>query len=221
MNEAFRQNQCTNRLISTLLRFFFYLLYGSLAWTYDWVAGFVSQGLWQEWVLEVAADCHGPKVLELGHGPGHLQKALYEKGIWICGIDSSRQMGRLAHKRLKKSGLEPNLVNGFAQYLPFASGSFAQVVATFPTEYIVDACTLKEVRRVLKLGGELVVMPVAWITGKRFLERAAAYLFHVTGQAPEWDDRALDPVRETGFKVEIERRKLKSSELLIIHARKI
>ncbi|MEJ2350474.1 MAG: hypothetical protein P8Y03_11865 [Anaerolineales bacterium] len=178
MNEAFRQNQCTNRLISTLLRFFFYLLYGSLAWTYDWVAGFVSQGLWQEWVLEVAADCHGPKVLELGHGPGHLQKALYEKGIWI-------------------------------------------VVATFPTEYIVDACTLKEVRRVLKLGGELVVMPVAWITGKRFLERAAAYLFHVTGQAPEWDDRALDPAREAGFKVEVEKRKLQSSELLIIHAWKI
>jgi ubiquinone/menaquinone biosynthesis C-methylase UbiE len=213
--------RASNRLISNFLRVFFYLLYGAFAWIYDWVAGFVSLGLWQRWILEVVPSLQGPQVLELGHGPGHLQKVLLERGIWVCGIDSSQQMGRLADKRLKKSGLKPNLVNGFAQYLPFASGSFPQVVATFPTEYIEDACTLTEVRRVLALGGELIVMPVAWITGKGFLARAAAYLFHITGQAPDWDDRALSPAREAGFKVAVEERKLKSSQLLIVHAWKI
>jgi ubiquinone/menaquinone biosynthesis C-methylase UbiE len=211
----------SSRLMSRFLRAFFYLLYGPFAWVYDWVAGSVSLGLWQEWILEVLPGIHGPPVLELGHGPGHLQNALLEKGIWVCGLDSSQQMGRLAAERLKKRDFRPNLINGFAQYLPFANGSFSQVVATFPTDYIVDACTLAEVRRVLTPGGQLTVMPVAWITGNRFLERAAAHLFHITGQAPEWDDRALDPAREAGFKVTIEKRKLKSSEILIVDARKI
>ena len=211
----------SNRLVSIFLRFFFYLLYGPFAWIYDWVAAFVSLGLWKQWVLEVVSDLHGPRVLELGHGPGHLQIALAERDIWSCGLDPSPQMGRLARNRLKDLGFRPNLINGLGQRLPFANGSFPQVVATFPTEYIMDTCTLAEVRRVLTPGGELIVMPVAWITGTRSLERAAALLFRVTGQAPEWDEQALAPALEAGFDLQVERRALESSELLFIHARKI
>jgi ubiquinone/menaquinone biosynthesis C-methylase UbiE len=211
----------STRLVSNFLRLFFYLLYGPFAWIYDWVATFVSLGLWKQWVLEVVSDLHAPRVLELGHGPGHLQKALAERDIWSCGLDLSPQMGRLVRNRLKDLGFRPNLINGFGQRLPFANGSFPQVVATFPTEYIMDACTLAEVHRVLTPGGELIVMPVAWITGTRSLERAAALLFRVTGQAPEWDEQALAPALEAGFDLQVEKRALKSSELLIIHARKI
>lgn len=210
-----------NRLISSFLRLFFYLIYKPFAWTYDWVAFIVSAGKWQGWILSVLPELSGPRILELGHGPGHLQKAALEKGFWTCGLDESRQMGRIALGRLREGGLKPNLVNARAQYLPFANCSYSQIVATFPTEYLVQQSTLDEVWRVLCPGGKLIVMPVAWITGNRLLERAAAWLFRITGQAPEWDDRVLEPLAKTGFEIEVERKAVASSEVLIIKAYKI
>lgn len=210
-----------SRLLTFFLRFFFYLIYKPFAWTYDWVAFSVSLGKWRAWILSVLAELTGPRILELGHGTGHLQKAALEKGYWVCGLDASRQMGRIALNRLQNSGLKPKLVNALAQYLPFSDGSYSQIVATFPTEYLMDERTLREVWRVLRPGGSLVVMPVAWITGNSPLERAAAWLFRITGQAPQWDDRVLEPALKTGFQIEIDRKKLASSEVLIIHAYKI
>lgn len=210
-----------NRLIGSFLRYFFYLIYKPFAWTYDWVAFIVSVGKWQGWILSVLPELNGPRILELGHGPGHLQKAALEKGYWTCGLDESKQMGRIAFSRLRDGDLKPNLVNARAQYLPFANSSYSHIVATFPTEYLMDERTLDEVWRVLCPGGKLVVMPVAWLTGHRVLERAAAWLFRITGQAPEWDDQVLEPAAKIGFQIEVERKELASSEVLIIKAYKI
>ena len=221
MNRISNRKRSPNRLISVFLRLFFYLIYQPFASIYDWVASTVSLGKWNEWVLSVLPDLHGPRVLELGHGPGHLQKAMIDKGIWASGVDASPHMGRLAARRMKRLGLQFNLVCARAQNLPFASASFSQIVATFPTEFILDGQTLDEVWRLLTPGGELVVMPVAWITGDKPLERFARWLFRSTGQAPEWDQRALEPAIRAGYHVEVDRKKLESSELLIIHAWKV
>ena len=164
--------------------FFFKLLYHQFAWTYDWVAAIVSVGLWKDWVLAVLPHLEGPSVLELGHGPGHLQTALLNRGILAYGLDASPQMGRLARRRLHRKGQSVQLLQARAQSLPLASGSFDQVVATFPTEYIIDPGTLKEAWRVLLPGGRMVVLPVAWITGQRWMERFAAALFRITKQSP-------------------------------------
>lgn len=177
--------------------------------------------MWNKWILSVISEIDGPRALELGHGPGHLQQALHDKGIQIYGLDASSQMGRLALRRLRRDSSNARLVNGMAQELPFPTGSFQQVVATFPTEYIYSEQTLKEVHRVLSPGGKLVILPLAWITGKRWVERAAAWLFRVTGQSGEWQDSYLDPLRQTGFRVTTNYRELKSSRLIIIRAVKL
>jgi ubiquinone/menaquinone biosynthesis C-methylase UbiE len=203
------------------MRAFFAGLYTQMAWTYDLVAAVVSVGMWNSWVRSALAYLDGPRVLELGHGPGHLQIAFSQraKGLpntQITGLDKSKQMGRLAYRRLSSQGFEPRLVHGDARTLPFPSESFNQVVATFPSEYISSADTLEEVRRVLAPGGQLIVLPVAWITGQGLLHRLAAKLFQATGQAPEWDDRYLEPARERGFEVQVERHTIKASEVLVL-----
>ncbi len=107
----------------------------------------------------------GPRVLELGHGPGHLLTALRQRGLQAVGLDLSRQMGLIAYTNQKNLAIEPLLVNGYAQFIPFSPSSFDQVAATFPAEYFWDLQDSPEVARVLRPGGTLLALPAAWITG--------------------------------------------------------
>jgi ubiquinone/menaquinone biosynthesis C-methylase UbiE len=202
------------RLLGWLLRTLFYLLYHQLAWSYDWVAAIVSLGMWKTWVKSVLPYLDEKKILEIGHGPGHLQAALFEKNIQAIGLDASPQMSQQATRRLQKIGCPARLVRGFAQELPFADESFPRIVATFPSEYIADPKTIAELQRVLLPGGKAVVLILAWITGKSGLDKLAAFLFRATRQSPEWEDRFVDPFRESEW---IE---MKSSRLAIIIAEK-
>jgi hypothetical protein len=79
-----------------------------------------------------------------------------------------------------------------------------QIVATFPTEYIIDPATLAEIDRVLQPGGRLVVLLSATITGSKFQERGAALLFRVTGQSVAWDDRFLSPFTKIGLTTQVD-----------------
>jgi ubiquinone/menaquinone biosynthesis C-methylase UbiE len=165
-----------------LLGAFFQLLYHPFAWAYDLVAAAVSLGRWKSWVLEARPFLSG-RVLEIGFGPGHLQIALNGSGLETFGLDDSRQMSRQAGHRLRRKGYPVRLLRGMAQQIPCPDGAFDCVVATFPSETIIEAQTLAEIRRVLRPGGKLVIVPSAWITGKGLLERLAAGLFQATGQA--------------------------------------
>lgn len=214
-------------LLARTLRFVFYLLYHPFAWSYDLVAAVVSLGRWQDWVQAVLPFVQGMRVLELGHGPGHLQRLLRSRGLLVVGLDESRQMGRLAKKRLAHDGYTQfNLSRGVAQALPFVDHAFDTVLSTFPSNYIFDPRTLLEVRRTLKNGGRFIVLPVAWIMGNKPMERYASAFFRITGQAPSEpvkivSERLRAPFLESGFEVKVEQVEVKSSLVLIVLAEKV
>jgi ubiquinone/menaquinone biosynthesis C-methylase UbiE len=212
----------SHRFIDYLLKYLFQLLYNQFAWTYDWVADIVSLGKWQKWVRSVVPYLESSPILELGHGPGHLLGNLNRSGKSIFGLDSSSRMVRIAAQRFKKDGLEPCLVLGKAQNLPYSDRAFRRVVATFPSD-------LQEVWRVLDDSGELIVLMAAWMTGEMWYEKLIAWLFRVTGQAPDSTqlgkaDRdlfQLTHASEVGFQVNSNSIDLDSSQVLIIQAKKV
>jgi ubiquinone/menaquinone biosynthesis C-methylase UbiE len=231
-----------------LLRLFFYLLYHPFAFTYDLVAAIVSLGRWKDWVLSVVPFIEGNRILEIGHGPGHLQRVLLSRGIFAVGIDESAPMSRLAKRNLRRSFnskrndshsastsakakiqhiayTQISLTRGVGEHLPFSNDSFDSVVATFPSEYITDADTLAEVKRCLVNGGRFIVLPVAMLMGRGLLDRVMAFVFRVTHQVPEdpidiFSRKFEAPFLEAGFQVEVRRVEVRSSLLLIVIATK-
>ncbi|HEX8992302.1 MAG TPA: class I SAM-dependent methyltransferase [Anaerolineales bacterium] len=210
-------------LLRRFLRLFFWHFYHGFAWTYDFVATVVSIGRWNDWIRCTLPYLKGSRILEIGHGPGHLQVDLRQRlpGLSI-GLDESPQMGRIARQRLLKAACtDPNLVRGVGQQLPFAAATFDTVVATFPTEYIFDAETLQDIRRVIGPGGRFIVVPAAWIGRRNALDRLAAWLFRVTGQTPIVPARLIGerlrkPFEEADFAVTIDTVDIRSSQVLIV-----
>lgn len=195
--------------LGKLLRLAFYTLYHPLAPIYDYVADLVSLGQWKVWIQEVIPYLQGTRLLELGHGPGHLQRFLLDLGLLPFGLDESAPMGRLARRNLRKLGYaQINLTRGLAQHLPFPANAFSTVVATFPSDYIFDPHTLSEIRRVLRPKGRLVVLLSAWPSENAIPARFFAWLLHITGQVVQSDresaNRLQVPFERAGWAATIE-----------------
>lgn len=163
-------------LLRCFLQGFLNLLYHSFAFAYDFVAAFASFGRWKDWVLGVIPYVEGTCVLELGHGPGHLQLALLRDcGLVSVAMDESASMGRLARCRL---GSPHRLTRALAQKMPYASDAFDTIISTFPSEYIFNIETLSEAHRVLRNRGRFIIL-LSVLPRNPLL----GWVFKVTGQS--------------------------------------
>ncbi len=98
------------------------------------------------------------RVLEVGIGTG-LNLRYYDKSkvSKIVGLDPAMQMHRLALKRIKRAGMNVELMGLSAEKIPLADASFDSIVITYTLCTIPDpVAALKEMRRVLAPGGRLL-----------------------------------------------------------------
>ncbi len=136
------------------------------------------------------------------------------------------QMIHLAKNRLEKGDCKTiNLARGLAQTLPFPDAKFDSVISTFPSEYISDSKTLSEIRRVLRGDGQFIVLPAAWIVGRKFTDRAAAWLFQIIGETPKnifeiVTERFIQPLEQAEFSVKVREVEMRSSIVLVLVATK-
>lgn len=209
--------------MKAVLRLFFRLLYHEFAFAYDLVAATVSLGRWKDWVMSALPFIEGRRVLEIGHGPGHLQRLLLERDLFAVGIDESQQMGFLAKRNTGGSAL---LTRGLAQRLPFPDSTFDTVVATFPADYIFDPVTLTEAHRVLRGGGRFVLLPGAILMGRGAWDRFMAWTFRITGQTPPnlseiVHERSREPFAKAGFRMETHELEIRASIVFVMAAVKL
>ncbi len=186
-----------------LIRLGFRLLYNEMAFTYDLVSNVVSLGSWRCWQRTALRHLEIPKdglLLELAHGTGNLQIDLYTADYpYSIGYDLSPYMGRIAQKKLQHLHIPVKLVRGRAQQLPFSEAQFDAVISTFPTDFIIAPETLQEVYRVLKPGGQFIIVPNGILTGGGVIEAGLEWLYKITGQRGETERSVSDFLRPYGF----------------------
>ena len=190
-----------------LIKLGFHLLYNQMAWTYDLVAWTVSFGQWSAWRRLALQFLHPGKTLEVAYGTGAFFVDLLEAGYTPVGIDLSPYMARLASKRLRRKKYALRLSQAGAQAFPFPSDYFSNVVATFPSEYIMELQTLSEIYRVLKsptadtnLSGRLVVVAEGRLRGPWPLRPFIDWLYKVTGQRDIPLEQSLNVLATHNFK---------------------
>lgn len=193
----------------------FHLLYYQMAWTYDLVAWSVSFGQWSAWRRLALQFMRPGPTLELAYGTGAFFIDMLEAGYRPVGIDLSPYMARLAGHRLRRHQYALPLSRAKAQGIPFPANYFYNVVATFPTDYMMAEQTLAEINRVLKTPqagsppGRLVVVAEGQLRGPWPLRPLLDWLYRVTGQRDLPRHKALTLLAQHNFagrweKVEVE-----------------
>jgi arsenite methyltransferase len=118
-------------------------------------------------VYDALAASPGERILDVGCGPGFYVRELLDQvgpeGT-VVGVDPSPQMlGVAAHR----SEGRPNVAfhEGSATSLPVESGGFDRALCVQVLEYLPDVePALRELHRVLRRGGRVVLWDVDWAT---------------------------------------------------------
>ncbi len=124
-------------------------------------AALTGHRAWRDDCRVMAGLVPGPRVLDLGIGPGTsaLEMARAVPAHQQLGLDRSRRMLRLAAARSRRRRLHLPLVQGDAVALPFRSASLDGVTGHSLLYLVPDPlAALREVRRVLRPGGAVAFL---------------------------------------------------------------
>lgn len=116
-----------------------------------------------------------PLVLDVATGTGRLPSFLLDAPTFngrVVGLDASEKMLRLAGEKLRPYGHRASLVQQMADKLPFANNQFDLVTCLEALEFFPsDTAALREMVRVLKPGGTLLVTRRKGSEAKLFVGR--------------------------------------------------
>lgn len=140
-------------------------VFHSVASRYDLMNDLMSAGLHRAWKAFTVARADvrpGMKVLDIAGGTGDLAKAFARRAgadgeVWLTDINDS--MLRVGRDRMVDRGLLLPTAVCDAEQLPFPDGYFDRVTVAFGLRNMTHKeRALAEMRRVLKLGGKLLVL---------------------------------------------------------------
>ena len=140
-------------------------VFDSVASRYDLMNDLMSGGLhrlWKRYTIMVANPQPGQRVLDIAGGTGDLALA-FAKKVGASGevvhTDINEAMLRTGRDRLLDAGVILPTTVCDAEHLPFADGRFDLVSVAFGLRNMTHKdAALREMARVLKVGGKLLVL---------------------------------------------------------------
>ena len=141
-------------------------VFSSVASRYDLMNDAMSVGahrLWKRSAVDLLGLKAGQRVLDLAGGSGDLSCLIAAKhaDIEVSLCDINPDMLQRARSRLLDNGLfnQVELVEANAEQLPYADSSFDAAIIGFGLRNVTEReQALREMRRVLRAGGKLVVL---------------------------------------------------------------
>ncbi len=140
-------------------------VFHSVASKYDLMNDVMSVGLhrgWKRFAVDISGVKPGDKVLDIAGGSGDLSK-LFAKKVGREGevtlTDINASMLAVGRDRMLDAGLSVPAAQCNAEKLPFADNTFDCVIVAFGLRNMTHKdIALKEMQRVLKVGGRLLVL---------------------------------------------------------------
>ncbi len=169
---------------------------------YELVAWFVSLGQWSRWRQVALNYMHHGTTLELGYGTGVFFQQMMEQGLNPIGVDISPFMAGITYRRLHSHNLSCQVVQTCAESLPFPDSYFNNIVATFPTNYILQPATLAEIHRTSRGNAVLIIVTRGELVAPEPIKIFIAWLHQITGKH---NDEVVDLhncFAQSGFKME-------------------
>lgn len=126
---------------------------------YDFPLNYLNFYLANKKLLKILKPKKGSSLLDVGFGTGILLEQLikYDKNLNLYGLDISDDMVKAAQKKFADQQVK--LILGSAIDMPFKDNSFDYVTCIHSFHHHPDSIqSLKEMKRVLKKGGEVAIM---------------------------------------------------------------
>lgn len=158
--------------------------FDAIAGRYDLTNRVISCGVdlhWRKVAVKTLSDLpRGGRVLDLACGTCDLSLELLRRrpDARVTGADLSREMLVLAKPKISARAFP--LVHAPAEALPFADGAFDAAMIGFGIRNVPDfRAGLRELRRVLRPGGRLVVLEFSTPPSRLLWRAYNYYFFHV------------------------------------------
>jgi len=137
--------------------------------------------VYRRWLEAALPHIAGPRVLEVSFGTGHLLTKLAPR-YETYGLDYNQKFVRLMYEGLARRGSFPMLTRGDVGALPYKDASFDTIVNTMAfSGYPDGARAMAEMARVLKTGGRLVMVDIAYPRDRNRLGMLAAKMWIALG----------------------------------------
>ena len=142
-------------------------MFSSISHRYDLLNRLLSLGrdrYWRSFAVSQLSSMDGGLYLDIATGTADVAMEIAKSGsinTRVIGVDFSEKMIELGIRKIKKCGFEDRIKLGFAdaQALPFSDGFFDAAIVAFGIRNLSDFLTgIKEMRRVVKVGGKVVIL---------------------------------------------------------------
>jgi ubiquinone/menaquinone biosynthesis C-methylase UbiE len=168
--------------------------YSRFARAYDVL---VKRGpIWKRWLAHALPHVRGPRVLEVSCGTGYLLTQ-YAGRVQASAVDLNARMVEVTTENVRRAGLTADVQQANVEALLYADETFDTVVNTMSfSGYPNGRAALAEMNRVLKPGGDLVLIDVGYPDDGNQVGTLLAELWRRSGDLIRDMDVLL---REAGF----------------------